>query len=182
LEFASRTGSKHVSCLPGVRFDDEPARVSLGRCHDELAWRVERAAEQRLVLGVEAHIGSIAPVPAKALRLVEAVPGLTLTLDYTHFTLQGIADEEVAPLLPLASHFHVRGARKGRLQASFAENTIDYRGVLDGLAAAKYRGYLGLEYVWIDWQHCNEVDNLSETVLWRRFLLAHAGKKVAAHA
>ena len=45
-----------------------------------------------------------------------------------------------------------------------------------------YKGYVGVEYVWIDWQHCNEVDNLSETVLWRRFLLAHAGKKSAAHA
>ena len=26
---------------------------------------------------------------------------------------------------------------------------------------------MGIEYVWIDWEHCNEVDNLSETILFR---------------
>jgi len=32
---------------------------------------------------------------------------------------------------------------------------------------AGYSGYIGIEYVWIDWQHCNEVDNLSETIQLR---------------
>ena len=32
-----------------------------------------------------------------------------------------------------------------------------------------YRGWLGIEYVWIDWEHCNECDNLSETILFRDF-------------
>ena len=35
-----------------------------------------------------------------------------------------------------------------------------------------YQGYLGIEYVWIDWEHCNESDNISETVLFRDFLRA----------
>ncbi len=38
-----------------------------------------------------------------------------------------------------------------------------------------YRGYVGIEYVWIDWEHCNEVDNLSETILLRDFLRAQSG-------
>jgi hypothetical protein len=33
-----------------------------------------------------------------------------------------------------------------------------------------YAGYLGIEYVWTEWEHCNEVDNLSETILFRDFL------------
>ena len=33
-----------------------------------------------------------------------------------------------------------------------------------------YRGYVGVEYVWVDWEHCNEVDNLSETILLRDYL------------
>ena len=32
-----------------------------------------------------------------------------------------------------------------------------------------YTGYLNFEYVWIDWEHCKEVNNLSETVLFRDF-------------
>ena len=98
-------------------------------------------------------------------------PDLTLTLDYTHFTRAGMPDDEVLqPLLPFASHFHVRGARTGRLQAAFKDNAIDYRRVVDGLRAAGYAGWLGVEYVWIDWEHCNECDNLSETILFRDFL------------
>jgi len=30
-----------------------------------------------------------------------------------------------------------------------------------------YKGWVGIEYVWIDWEHCNECDNLSETILFR---------------
>jgi hypothetical protein len=37
------------------------------------------------------------------------------------------------------------------------------------MQAVGCRGYLGIEYVWIDWEHCNEVDNLSETIRFRGF-------------
>jgi hypothetical protein len=33
-----------------------------------------------------------------------------------------------------------------------------------------YGGYIGIEYVWTDWEHCNEVDNLSEVILLRDFI------------
>src|SRR6266545_26211 len=33
-----------------------------------------------------------------------------------------------------------------------------------------YTGYVGVEYVWIDWERCNEVDNLSEAILLRDHL------------
>ena len=101
---------------------------------------------------------------------VRQVPGLTLTLDYTHFTRMGMDDAAVEPVVQYASHFHVRGARPERLQASMKDNRIDYRRVLDAMAAAGYAGWLGIEYVWTDWEHCNECDNLSETILLRDFL------------
>ena len=103
-------------------------------------------------------------------------PGLTLTLDYTHFTRIGIADEAIEPLVAHASHFHARAACKGRLQTSLKRNTIDYARVLRAMQASGYRGYVGVEYVWIDWEHCNEVDNLSETILMRDYLRAQSGK------
>jgi sugar phosphate isomerase/epimerase len=74
-------------------------------------------------------MGSLAPRPKAAARLVDCVPGLTLTLDYTHFTRMGLPDAAVEPLVQHASHFHARGARRGRLQESFSCNTIDYRQV-----------------------------------------------------
>lgn len=169
LEYAGHCSCEHVTVLPGVRFEDESPEASFARSVDELAWRVEQAGRAGIILGTEAHVGSLAPDPSSALRLAEAVPGLTLTLDYTHFTLDGVPDAAIEPLLRHASHFHVRGARPGRLQASFKENVIDYRRVFDRMEATGYRGWVGIEYVWIDWQNCNECDNLSETILFRDF-------------
>ena len=75
---------------------------------------------------------------------------------------------------PLASHFHARAARPTRLQAPLKENTIDYAAILRSMGQSGYSGWIGLEYVWVDWEHCNEVDNLSETILLRDHLRAGA--------
>ncbi len=170
LEFTARCGGRHVSALPGVHSPGETKADSLGRCVEELAWRVERAREHKIIFAVEAHFGSIVPTPAEAARLVALTPGLTLTLDYTHFTREGVPDARIEPLLAHASHFHARASCKGRLQTSFKQNTIDYARVLRKMMAAGYGGFVGIEYVWIDWARCNEVDNLSETILLRDFL------------
>lgn len=169
LEYADACQSHHVTALPGVLFPDEPAQLSWGRCAEELAWRVAKAKKAGITFSVEAHVGSIAPTPKDAMKLLKKVPGLTLTLDYTHFTRAGMKDEQIEPLLPHASHFHVRGAARGRLQTSFKNNVIDYKRVFGQMKKNGYRGYLGIEYVWIDWEHCNEVDNLSETIQYRDF-------------
>ena len=170
LDYASACGSKHVTSLPGVAFEKKKPAESWCRSCEELAWRVERAKEQKITFSVEAHVGSIAPTPKSAGRLVKDVPGLTLTLDYTHFTRIGIPDRAIEPLVKYASHFHARGARRGRLQVAFPQNTIDYARVLRAMKRTGYTGYVGVEYVWIDWEHCNEVDNLSETIQMRDFL------------
>jgi sugar phosphate isomerase/epimerase len=173
VEFALECDCRHVSALPGVQFESESPADSLGRCSDELAWRCAEAAKQSVTFSVEAHVGSIIPSPAQAAQLVRDTPGLTLTLDYTHFTKLGVADAEIEPLVAHATHFHARGARPGRLQSSFKENVIDYGRVLQVMASTGYAGYVGVEYVWIDWEHCNEVDNLSETILFRDFFRSH---------
>jgi|ERR1017187_879556 sugar phosphate isomerase/epimerase len=170
LEFTARCGGKHVSTLPGVHSPGEVKADSLKRCSDELAWRLERAREHKIIFSVEAHIGSIVPSPQEVTRLVAMTPGLTLSLDYCHFTRMGVPDARIEPLVRHASHFHARGSCRNRLQASLKHNTIDYARVLRTMKATGYRGYVGVEYVWIDWEHCNEVDNLSETILLRDFL------------
>ncbi len=171
LEYASACGATHVTTLPGVIFNEvEAYDKSLGRAYEELEWRVDQSKSHRITFGTEAHVGSLAPTPVEAHNLIQAVPGLTLTLDYTHFTRVGVADEDIEPLIPLASHFHVRGAKLDRLQTTFAQNTIDYERVVSMMEQTEYSGWLGIEYVWLDWEHCNECDNLSETIQFRDFL------------
>ena len=176
VEYAVACGSGHVSGLPGVYFAEESRADSFGRCCEELAWRCAQARDAGIAFAVEAHVGSVAPSPRDALRLLACTPGLTLTLDYTHFTRRGFPDSAVEPLVRHASHFHARGARKGRLQAPMKENTVDYARVARVMQQTGYAGYVGIEYVWIDWEHCNEVDNLSETILLRDFMRQAWGK------
>lgn len=173
LDYAAASGARHLTALPGIWFAEEKPSASWGRCCEEMIWRVEQAGHYRIVFGVEAHVGSIVIKPSDALRLVQDAPGLTLTLDCTHFTRNGLPNSAAYPLVPYASHFHARCARKGRLQTSFKDNAIDYALLLRGLKRVGYRGYVVVEYVWIDWEHCNEVDNISETILLRDFLREH---------
>lgn len=170
LDYARAAGARHVTALPGVTFAEENAEDSWARAVEELSWRVEEAGRHGITFGVEPHVGSLVSDPQAAVALVQAAPGLTLTVDYTHFIRLGMADADVEPLLAYASHFHVRGAMAGRLQVSFKDNVIDYDRVLAVLQARDYTGWLGVEYVWIDWERCNECDNLSETIRFRDFL------------
>lgn len=170
LDYAAGCDCRHVTTLPGIHFAAEPFDKSYARAVEELRWRVDQAHAANIIFGVEAHVGSLVPDPISAERLVQDVEGLTLTLDYTHFTRLGMPDADIEPLLPYASHFHVRGARDGRLQESYARNTIDYQRIYQVMQETGFDGWIGIEYVWIDWEHCNECDNLSETILFQDFL------------
>lgn len=172
LDYSAAAGSSHVTILPGVSF--ESRAKSLSRAAEELSWRVEQAAAMKLTVAVEPHLGSIADRPERALQLAAAVPGLGLTLDYAHFTRAGFPDRVIEPLTARATHFHARCARKGRLQSSFKHNLIDFSRALAALHHFNFRGWVALEYVWIDWEHCNEVDVLSETVQLRDHLITVA--------
>ncbi len=170
VDYALAAGSGHITCLPGVHFAEEPYEASYARAVEELLWRTQEAGKAGLVFGVEAHLGSVADTPRKAARLIADTDGLTLTLDYTHFTKIGIEDKQVKPLIAHASHFHARGAAKGKLQAVRTENTIDYDAVMREMKRTGYKGFVGIEYTWTEWEDCNRTDNVSESILLMRQL------------
>jgi sugar phosphate isomerase/epimerase len=167
LELARRLDAPGMTMLPGVRFGDESWDTSIRRSAEALKWRVEAAAKHNIALSVEGHLGSNVDTPEKLAQLIELTPGLRLTLDYTHYTYAGFADEQIEPLLVHARHFHCRGASRGRLQTPFEENTIDYRRVITRMQEIGYDGYFAIEYVWLDWQDCNRTENTCETIQFR---------------
>jgi sugar phosphate isomerase/epimerase len=171
LDFAGAAGSRHMTMLPGVPWEGEPACESLGRSARELWWRVAEARARGITLSVEAHVGSIAPSPSAAAQLLELTPGLTLTLDLTHFVSLGYSQDECMPLVNAASHFHARGGAPGKLQATAEDNIIDYGRVLQSMKDGGYSGYFEVEYEWNEWCGCNRVDVLAETVLMRDLAL-----------
>jgi sugar phosphate isomerase/epimerase len=172
LELASLIGAPGMTMLPGIEWEGESQEGSFGRSVEELAHRAERARARGVCFSIEPHLGSIAQDPAEARRLCEETPGLELTLDYSHFVYQGYEQAEIEPLVPHARHVHARGARKGRMQAALKDSAIDFERLIDVAQETGYDGDIGLEYLWIDWEHLNDCDTVSETILLRDRLRA----------
>lgn len=172
LDFARRLGSPGLTMLPGIVFGAEERERAVERAASGLRWRADRAAAEGLALSVEPHIGSIIDTPARASALLEMVPGLTLTLDYGHFVAAGAAEEDIEPLLGRARHVQCRGGAAGFLQASMRTSSIDFPRMVRALAAGGYQGFLACEYVWSQWQGCDQADNLTETAALRDVLAA----------
>jgi len=172
LELAVRSGAPGMTMLPGIDWPGESHSVSFARCVEELSFRAERARAEGVRFSIEPHLGSLVQEPAEARRLCDDAAGVELTLDYSHFVYQGYAESEIEPLAAHARHVHVRGAKEGRMQAALAQSSIDFERLVDVLVAAGYDGDLGLEYLWIDWEHLNDCDTLSETILLRDRLRA----------
>lgn len=175
LDFARGLGSPGLTLLPGVVFGSEDREVAAERAAEGLRWRVAEAGAAGVAVSVEPHIGSVIDTPARAARLVEMTPGLTLTLDYGHFVAAGASEDSIEPLLPSARHVQCRGGADGQLQASMRASTIDFPRMARKLAAGGYAGFLACEYVWSRWQGCDRVDNLTETAALRDLLASALG-------
>jgi sugar phosphate isomerase/epimerase len=167
LELTVRLGAPTLTMLPGVDWPGESHEESLERCSRELKPRIAAAKDCGVGYSIEPHLGSVCQSLADVERLCGALPDLTLTLDYTHFVVQGFAEEDIDSLLPRTRHLHVRGGNRERIQASNAVNTIDNPRILRQLASLGYDGYVAIEYVWNDWEGMNDIDVLSETVILR---------------
>lgn len=163
--FAARLGAPGITVLPGMG-DGQAARDLAAA---ELIWRQRTASDAGLVLSVEPHQSSVVKTPADVMRLIEDVPGLKLTLDYSHFVAAGLADRDVDVLIPHVRHLQARQASIGKLQTVFEEGVIDFSRILGLLHESGYTGWVGLEYVWNSWIK-PEVDTLGQTTLLRDHL------------
>lgn len=108
---------------------------------------VEYIEDTDLRLSFEPHLDSVAPTPEKALRLLDAVPGLSLTLDWAQFTAQGIITREIEPLLQHTAHVQLRQATRGRLQTPYHEGIVDLAQIVELLLRNDYRGAISVEYM-----------------------------------
>jgi sugar phosphate isomerase/epimerase len=175
LELAERIEAPGMTMLPGIDWPSESHEDSFDRAVEELGYRAAAAGARGVRLSIEPHFGSIAQEPREARRLCEATQDLELTLDYSHFVYQGYPEPEIEPLVTHARHFHARGAREARMQCALKDSAVDFERMIDLAKTAGYDGDIGLEYLWIDWEHLNECDTVSETILLRDRLRAKLG-------
>ena len=170
VEFCAEAGIPGITLCPGVQHAGVSRAAALDLATQELGRLFELGRAAGLRVSFEPHLESITESPEEALSVVKNVPGLTLTLDYSHFIAQGYAAEAVEPLLPYAGHVHLRQAKPGTLQARDDDGAIDFDAVLGRLAAHGYTRWIAFEYEWNEWHGNNRVDVLSETLALKRRL------------
>ncbi|MFP4224846.1 MAG: sugar phosphate isomerase/epimerase family protein [Phycisphaeraceae bacterium] len=144
-EFAAVAGFEHIMGVPGVVQEELGAARSWDLSVDLLTRMVEAANNAGVVFTVEPHRGSIVDQPDELGQLLEAVPGLKLTLDYTHFVGAGIGEQTLMPFHGRAQHLHAKPARPGQFRTSVDENTIDYRAILADLVERGWSGTICME-------------------------------------
>jgi sugar phosphate isomerase/epimerase len=121
-----------ISAAPsGVGLDAEVGRLS------KLAHLVNA---EGLVLTVATRIGTLTEQPAAALELCQRVPGLSLTLDPSHYINgphQGASYDE---LFPYIKHVHLRdtGRAPGKFQVRVGQGEIEYGRIINQLERQDY--------------------------------------------
>jgi sugar phosphate isomerase/epimerase len=162
LPFAKALGAPGITVTPGLSHPDDDAEA-WQRSIDALTQMHETAQEAELALSFEPHLDSMAFTIERIQRLLDAVEGLQLTLDWAHLVCQGIDHQAIIELLPYTRHIQIRQAKVGKLQTSFDAGSIDVAQVMDALFAADYAGCISVEIMQsVGWHGMEKVSSVIE--------------------
>ncbi len=135
----------------GARVITLPAgRGSVEDAVSRLAPQVEIGQRYGIAIAVETHLGNIAERPEGALELVRRIPGLKLTLDPSHYLVQGDSCQTWVDAMPYVAHVHLRDAGRGgrdELQVPWGEGALNLEDLLRALDEVDYSGLLSVEYL-----------------------------------
>ncbi|MEW6749465.1 MAG: sugar phosphate isomerase/epimerase [Candidatus Latescibacterota bacterium] len=147
--FARKAGFESVMLIPGHVHHElgQTPELAFDTSVAELQGMVATAMAKGLQCNIEPCVGSIAEQPSEAIRLMQAVPGLGLTLDYAHQVQLGLGPEQIEVLHPYARHFHAKQSAPGAFQARADEGSIDFRRLIGKLKADRYDGVVCVEFV-----------------------------------
>lgn len=151
---------------------EDPLQAALNRAIDALKEMTAAAAAAtpatHLRVSIEPHMDSIAAGPDTALKLINAVPDLELTLDWAHMICQDVFHEDIAALVPHARHIQIRQAARAQLQTPFERGRIDVERVVESLRAADYDGVVCVEYMQTEgWHGMIKVNAIQEAMMMR---------------
>jgi sugar phosphate isomerase/epimerase len=116
---------------------------------DEIARLADLNAIARrdgLVLSVATHGETVTADPAAALALCQAVPGLALSLDPSHYINGPHAGASFDDLFPFVQHVQLRdtGKRPGEFQVRVGQGQVDYSRIVSLLERYGYKRALSV--------------------------------------
>ena len=110
IEFAAKTGAKWLMCQPATAFHSLDEVVQIVRAGSQMA------ADNGVHYFVETHRNNFTETIPQTLRLIEAVPEIAITADFSHFVVVGEfygweaegALERMQPIIERVAHTHGR--------------------------------------------------------------------------
>jgi sugar phosphate isomerase/epimerase len=115
----------------GTSFDDEVKRLTTLAGY---------AMREGLVLAVETHSQTLTSDPAAAVALCEAVPGLGLTLDPSHYIQGPHGGRDFDVVYPYVQNVHLRDTGKGpdEFQVRIGQGEVEYGRIVNLLERHGY--------------------------------------------
>lgn len=107
------------------------------------------AGARNLRLTLETHTSQITELPAAAVALCQAVPGLGLTLDPSHYYAGPNQGAGYAAVFPFVHHVHLRdaGSDWDHIQLPPGSGSVDFPHIARTLSRQQYPGYFAVEYI-----------------------------------
>ncbi len=170
VEFAVALEAPGITLLPGVVADGQSLSEALDASAAGLAPLVAMGADAGLGVSVEPHVGSVVESPEATAELLDRCPGLTITLDPSHFVYAGWTVPTMLGLLDRTRHVQIRPGADGVMQAKVRDNGFDLELLVRSLLEQGYDGWIASEYVWMEKWRCDEVDNTGESGRLRALL------------
>jgi len=182
MPFAEALGTPGITISPGGVHGDGQDH-SLARSVPALQRIMDITEDNDLRISFEPHLDSVASTPDNIILLLEAVPGLSLTLDFAHFVVQDVDWEQIRALYEYVAHVHLRQASVGHLQTAYEDGSLDMAGLVGELLQADYHGALSIEYMTtVGWHGMLEVSTTQEAVKTRDVLREARNQLLAARA
>ncbi len=136
--------------VPVITLGSAKRGTSLEQEVQRLRQLVAVAHKFKVTVAIETHFSQITENPKVALALVEQVDGLKITLDPSHFTIQGLRLDDYRFLLPHVAHVHFRDAgSKGweEVQVPVGKGCVEFGAIVKALREVGYDGAISCEYI-----------------------------------
>ncbi|RMG38383.1 MAG: sugar phosphate isomerase/epimerase [Planctomycetota bacterium] len=114
---------------------------------DALRNYVALAGEEAVRVSIPTHQGTVCEDLHTAVELCDAVPGLGLTLDPSHFIFGRTEPASFDRLLPRVYHVHLRDTSPDALQVPVGLGNVDYSRLVSELQRSGYRWALSVDLI-----------------------------------
>jgi sugar phosphate isomerase/epimerase len=142
---AMEAGLSHVMGVPGEPKVNDAPDHGMSISLDTLPRMQEIAGLTGIGLTIEPHTGSLLTTPEATLGMLNQLPGMKLSLDYSHFIGAGFKPKDLFPLHPYAQHIHAKPARDGVPKCLFYDGDDYFEPLLENLLSIDWDGVVAME-------------------------------------